>query len=183
MKPKILDIKKFDYKLVGSGAFGAYYKLTSKRGVKIFLYSRSRSVDKVITKYNEATLEALALKQASDSGLTPKLHQVVIAKLGCYYYWGILMEHFNNYIEMYQIIDNHMDFNYNKIKVVGYKFDPKLKMNNMKSVADIFKFLSDKLYAKSKCIHHDLHPSNILVKIQDKLITDVKIVDLATLEW
>ncbi len=71
-------------KLINSGSFGSYYRINSRKGIKVIWHSR----------INIAEKEALYLNVAAKAGLAPRCHEVVKIKhkLGWANY-GLIVDH------------------------------------------------------------------------------------------
>lgn len=67
----------------GSGAFGAYYRLSKLRGLKVFRSSNLSSIQK----------ESNYLNMAAAIGLAPKCHEIVKVKMGHYLKLAIVVTH------------------------------------------------------------------------------------------
>lgn len=156
---KLYQLKKRDLK--GSGVFGKYFQLSSKLGIKII--GRGMKSKKNLLKSKNiflAAKEATYLKLAEKSGISPKVHDVVIARYKGKYYPGILMQHI-------------------KGKTV-YNYDPTIdfKVTNHGVISSRgtkrpIGFVKSKL-KKCKIVHKDAHYNNMIVNK-----SSIKVIDFS----
>ncbi len=92
MKKRTLTVK--DRQRKNGGAFGTYYKLSPRRGVKVLdaAYDTIKEAKQSVT-YRAAKEEAWLLKKAYKSKITPKCYGIKIVEVDGYYSVGIVMTH------------------------------------------------------------------------------------------
>lgn len=176
MKYPVLNINKYKYKRIGEGAHGIYYRLNKSRGIKIIKAWESKTAKEAADYIRNTWDEAMALKRAYKTGITPKLHKVCVAQFGKKFYPAILMQHFENYVTFDKAVGRY-----------GYysqlKFAKKLKLSDINHINEFYNMINDILEDKN-LYHNDLHGNNVLVKVQKNgEISSFKLIDLAALDW
>lgn len=80
-----------------SGAYGSYFRIGRKRGLKVLRGSfRSMAAAYNSPEFDLAKEEAELLKLAEDSGVVPECFGVRVVKRGTVFRVGILMQHLGN---------------------------------------------------------------------------------------
>lgn len=160
---------------VGSGVFGQYYKLSKYKGIKILTMYASRKLNSAIIDLTHASDEAMAIKKAQKSKMTPKLYTVCVAQKGKYFYPAIMMEHLHGYVEFYKVLRRYSD--------QELRFNKNLKLGKVINAEHLYSLLRKRLSDRVGGFHYDMHWNNVLVKHKNNMINSIRIVDLASLKF
>ena len=172
----IVDLKK--HRLIGEAAYGKYFRLNSKKGVKIFKSWGYSKPESAIKRMGVATQEALNLKKAEKSKLTPKLYKVCIAQVGKQYYPAIVMQHFENHETASKVYFE--DFNGDSDLL---KFSKSLRIKKLTGIQDLYNIVAKRFENRTKAYHADMHGANVLLKVNKGIVTSVKLVDICSVHW
>lgn len=156
---KLYQLRKKDLK--GSGVFGKYFQITNKLGIKII--GRGMKSKKNLLKSKKVFLiakEATYLKLAEKSGISPKVHDVVIARYKGKYYPGILMQHIKG--KTAYNYDPYGEFKVTKAGVISTR-------GTKRPIG----FVKSKL-KQCKIIHKDAHYNNMIVNK-----SSIKVIDFS----
>lgn len=80
------------HKRIAEGCYGVYYRLTARKGIKVFHYMdySPKSLSECLESVKS---EVKALRKAYKTGVTPKFYELVFVKRRHGYSAGIIMEH------------------------------------------------------------------------------------------
>jgi tRNA A-37 threonylcarbamoyl transferase component Bud32 len=145
------------WKRIGNGAYATYYKISPRRGIKIFAYTYKHvHIEEVIpAAYQEFKL----LKAACKSGHSPKPYEIVVVKGLGQDHIGIVMQH----IDGKRVSDLKWE--------VTSAFQKKIRL----SIED---FLRD-MMRTCNVYHGDLHTGNMIAKVKKGKISKVYAVDFS----
>jgi hypothetical protein len=191
MKYKFIDLDKKKPVFVGGGAFGEYYRLNSRVGVKILKFyglsdGKKYSKEWAITQLQWAQKEAKNLQKAKNSKIVPTFKGYCIVKLDNQYRPAILMQHLENYINAQKFLDyddpkspdgSRYDWKTWPFKR-HVKFAKKLKMETVINAGTLYEHVNKILKKRSKIEHQDLHCANIMFKLRGSHVVSIRVVDL-----
>lgn len=150
------------WKRIGHGAFAQYYKMSSRRGIKL-MHNEYAPDEKRDARYElqDARQELKLLKKASKSGHAPKGYEVVLVRTNKegWFRIGIIMEHLD--AERVARIGFRTRANF-EAKCGGHLTVEEIARNTLLAVG---------------VYHDDLHTANILAKTKNREITKIYVVD------
>lgn len=156
---KNLNIENIDDKI---GEFGSYFKISKKRGIKIFKQNKdikgSKNITSLLSKkrlIKNAIKEYILLKQAEKSNITPKHPRIEIIKINNEYQIGVSMEHISGKT-LYEKHDIFYLDNFH-CSSKGY-FNIKSKKNDLE-IIDYF----DDILLLNEIDYNDFHGNNIIL--------------------
>lgn len=137
-------IKLSRKRVLSEGAFGRYYRLSIRRGLKVLRTNHGDELPKTLKElecddlYRQAKKELKLLKKAQRSGCTPKGYEVVAIKFKHGYAPGIVMQH---------IKGRHYDDS-------GFTNDPWYEEACKKAIRKL---------SAVKIRHNDIHGENVII--------------------
>ncbi len=166
---KIVDLNSTKNQYIGGGIDGDYYKISKKRGVKVFKYLGRATIKACRREIKKVHAEANNILKLQKFKMTPKFYDIcIVKKVGGSYHPAILMEHLNEYKPLGDYWDSYGDLS----------FDKKFFKTPPKNARGLDVWIGKAFTEKTKYQHPDIHNHNILIKVKNKVIKDVKLVDL-----
>ena len=157
-------------KPLGKGLYGKYFQVSARKGIKI-LGRGYKSIDMLFTKYHkveEAELEALILKKAEKSKISPRGAKPVIVRYKGLFHSAIQMQHING--KTLCQIDPHLGLN-------DYFVTRSGKITRSRQSESLGRFVKRRLMNRG-LVNRDLHLNNVIINRQGK----VKVIDFSP-EW